>query len=202
MQRTKTDRPYSRESTAALRSLVEQSNLDFDVLHKVFVELLFRERPAACDLRKIVGERLKMLSEKTPNEQYFKWPTTDALGGSGEIDDSFFQHRQGMLGYLGYKVGASGVSASQRHELLDFVYSGTLPLLNSKEYMADWGTPNTANRLRKMADSIAAFARNAKRGDPKRLSVAISEWELDLEYLRTTYYVGRYDFLWPVTTAL
>jgi hypothetical protein len=70
-----------------------------------------------------------------------------------------------------------------------------------RDNMAEWGAPSTGPRLRKMVESLAAFARNAKRRDARRLSVAIAEWESDLDYLKRTYYVGRYDFVWPDTAA-
>lgn len=190
------ERPYIQLLTAGLRELVERGDAEPELLHVVFVELLFRERRAARELRAAVAERLAAL-----DGAYFRWPTTGAPGGNGEVDESFFLHQQGLLGFVGYRVGASGVSAPQRQELLDFVYTSRLPSLNSKEYMAEWGTSSTGPRLRKMAESIAAFARNAKRRDAHRLSIAISEWEADLAYLKTKYYIGCYDFTWPDSSA-
>lgn len=190
------DRPYIQLLTAQLRELTEEQAHDFDVLHDVFVELLFRERRAARELRKAVGDRLSAFEK-----EYFQWPTTEAPGGPGQLDDSYFQYRQGLLGFVGYRVGACGVGPAQRQDLLDSVYLGPLPLLNSKEYMAEWGHPSTGSRLKKMAESIAAFARNAKRRDEQRMSAAIAEWEADLNYLKATYYVGRYQYPWPETAA-
>jgi hypothetical protein len=194
--RVSVDRPHIQLLTAQLRELVEEKAHDFDVLHGVFVELLFRERRAARELRKVVGDRLSVLEIG-----YFQWPTTEAPEGPGQLDDSYFQYQQGLLGFIGYRVGASGVGATQRQDLLDSVYLGPLPLLNSKDYMAEWGHPSTGNRLKKIAESIAAFARNAKRRDDQRMSTAIAEWEADLNYLKATYYVSRYQFPWPETAA-
>lgn len=193
---TLVDRPYIQLPTAELRELVERSGRDFDLLHTVYVELLFRERRAAGELRETVAYRLNELQN-----EYFRWPTTQAPLGDGEVDDAHFQYHQGLLGFVGYRVGAFGVSAVQRRELLDSVYSGPLPSLNSQEYMADWGAPQTSTRLRKIAASIAAFARNAKRRNPGRLLEAISEWEADLAYLKAQYYDNRFDhvFVWPET---
>ena len=118
-----------------------------------------------------------------------------------QYEIQFFQYRQGLLRFLGYRVGASGVGALQRQELLRSVYNGPLPSLNSKEYMEEWGKPTTGGRLRKIAESIAAFVRNAKRRDARRLSIAITEWEADLAYLKSRFYDGHYDFTWPDTNA-
>ena len=51
-----------------------------------------------------------------------------------------------------------------------------------------------------MAESIAAFARNAKRRRQINLNDAIGEWEADLEFLYEEYYVGHFHFAWPAST--
>ncbi len=57
-------------------------------------------------------------------------------------------------------------------------------------------------RLRKTAESIAAFARNAKRKSDNALARAVSAWEADLAYLKKTFDDGRYDFPWPKSTLV
>jgi hypothetical protein len=188
------ERGFMQLPTAQLKQIVEGNEGDFDVLHSVFVELLFRKRKLARELRSKVSERLAELEE-----QYFPWPSTEAQIGEKGLDDSFFHYSQGLLGFMGYRVGASGIGAARRQELLHSVYVGRLPSLNSKSYMAEWGLPQTKERLRKIAESIAAFVRNAKRRQRRELSRAISQWEADLEFLKRAYYVGKYDFGWPDT---
>ena len=100
---------------------------------------------------------------------------------------------------MGYCVGQNGVSEAQRREILDFAYKQILPNVNSVEYIDEWGDPITWPRLSKIAESIASFVRSAKRRDLASMSVAIDEWESDLDYLRKKYYVGRYDSPWPPT---
>jgi len=56
----------------------------------------------------------------------------------------------------------------------------------------------TGPRLQKMANSIASFIRMAKRRSLASLGPAIRDWTEDLEYLHDNYYVGRYDFVWPI----
>ena len=53
--------------------------------------------------------------------------------------------------------------------------------------------------------AVAAFAR-MRRVLPRILAnaatgmeIAIAEWEADLDWLRVTYYDGRYQFDWPST---
>lgn len=52
-----------------------------------------------------------------------------------------------------------------------------------------------------MAESIAAFVRNAKRNENSDMSRAIEHWEKDLSWLKSEYYDGLFDgsFPWPTT---
>jgi hypothetical protein len=71
--------------------------------------------------------------------------------------------------------------------------------MDNREYLNEWGEPKTARRLQKLAESIAAFTRNAKRRNEKNFSKAIQDWEADLAYLKKTYYDNRFSFRWPRT---
>ena len=128
----------------------------------------------------------------------FPWPTTDTIDGGGDLSAEAWP-QQGLLSYVGYRVGQNGLDASVRRVILNNVYDHQLPNVNDAEYMASWGPPATATRLRKMAESIAAFCRNQKRKDT--YSTAVDEWESDLDYLKQRYYVNRYDFAWPSSEA-
>lgn len=194
-QRYRIERPFLTKTTAELRSIAGGALQDPDLLHQLYVELLFRKREAALKLRANIESILESLARYN---HYFPWPRTEAVDGDGAGDDMCFPIADGMLGFVGYRVGASGVAADQRADLLDSVYAKALPPLNSKAYMESWGTPGTAARLSKLAGSLAAFARNAKRQQRNRLATAIAEWEVDLAYLKKTYYDGRYDFPWPL----
>ena len=129
-------------------------------------------------------------------------PTSQPL--QNRSGDEFSLYKKGLLGFVGYSVGVSGDIESSRRRVLDCVFCRKLPMVNSDEYMSQWGAPETSKRLKKMAESIAAFTRNAKlkqqkgRGD---FSLATSEWEADLDYLYNKYYAGRFnhDFNWPTT---
>jgi hypothetical protein len=130
---------------------------------------------------------------------YFEWPDTEAPGGDGSVDETYFNHDRGVLGFLGYSVGRTGIPVQARRDLLDQAFLGQLPKINSAEYMLEWGDRGTAGRLRKIAESIAAFARNAKRRRSGSMSEAIADWESDLEYLRVKHYERRFSFTWPAT---
>jgi hypothetical protein len=63
--------------------------------------------------------------------------------------------------------------------------------------MGSWALPASAHRLKKLADALASFTRNAKRRNNPALDSAIADWEHDLEYLYYRYYVGKFGFAWP-----
>jgi hypothetical protein len=68
------------------------------------------------------------------------------------------------------------------------------------EYLQQWGKPNSKERLHKIADSIATFAR-LKKGMPNADSYgsAIQDWEDDLQWLKQTFYKPFMRFRWPST---
>ncbi len=187
-------RPHSRLTTAELQSLVDTRPTDLKLLLEVFRELLFRERKAARDLH------ISLVKKIVRTGEYFPWTTTYAPPSAGGPSDIYIPYDKGLLGCIGYRVGTQGAVPSKRRDLLDFAYAGTLPNVNSPDYMKGWGMPKSATRLRKVTESIAAFARNAKR-NPRKSSVAIEEWEADLLYLKAAHYLGRYSFPWPDTIA-
>jgi hypothetical protein len=65
-----------------------------------------------------------------------------------------------------------------------------------------WGKPRTARRLQKLANTLAALTRNAKRRDSMSYAKAIDDWEDDLALLRERYYVQFLHFGWPATDAM
>jgi len=133
-------------------------------------------------------------------DDYFKWPSTETGNRAGGSDLAEMR-KDGMLSYLEYHVGKTAdIAAPVRHSILARVFEGKLPRVFPLDYMREWGDPRTSARLRKMAESIASFARSAKRRDEDRLDEAIRQWEQDLEFLYHRYYVGRFGFGWPATS--
>jgi hypothetical protein len=132
-------------------------------------------------------------------EDWFKWPGTEAHAGDGSLTGAWLE--EGVLKFLGYQVGkTSDLSTPFREAILARVFSGEVPLAFPRSYLAEWGAPVSAPRLKKMAECLAAFARNAKRRRDDRLDLAIADWQHDLQFLHDEYYVGRFRFSWPVTT--
>lgn len=124
----------------------------------------------------------------------FAWPATEASSGRARVQ--FDELGEGMLGFFDYRVGNNGLSTSERHRILDAVFEQELPPVFDPEYMDSWGEPGSPERLHKMARSLAAFARNAKRHQDMDYRAAIEAWEDDLDYLHDEYYTGRFNFAW------
>ena len=98
---------------------------------------------------------------------------------------------------MGYAVGQLGAYRTRRRQVLDYVFNEKVPKVQSYEYMAGWGEPGSAKRLQKLANSLATFARNARRRRTSDMEHAIAEWEEDLAYLKNTYFEGLFSFDWP-----
>ena len=135
-------------------------------------------------------------------EDYFSWPTTDAPSAK-QSSVAFEAPSQGVLSYLEYRCWQvpHGQTATVRRAILDRVFVGKLPPVFDRGYLIQWGQPGTAKRLRKIAESIAAFSRNFKRHEKESFEQAIQEWEADLQHLHDKYYVGKLHFAWPYTRA-
>lgn len=133
-------------------------------------------------------------------DDYFRWPSTEAQIGDGSLSDPDQWLREGLLKFLQYSVGRyQEGNETSRRAILAAVFDGDLPPFHSAEYMRGWGKPSTALRLHKMADSLAAFARNFKRQQNPRFDDAIADWEADLKFLYDTYYVEHFKFDWPTS---
>ncbi len=164
------------------------------VLSEIHDELEFRSRKKAFDLRKRIASRLTQLQDAL-----FTWSTTISNPGLQSLSSDVFKYEEGLLRQYGYKVGMNGLSESERWEILDTVFLRPLQM-DDAAYSSEWGEPRSAKRLQKLAESIAAFTRNAKRRRRGSLSKAIQDWETDLAYLKRTYYNNRFSFQYPRTS--
>ena len=149
-------------------------------------------------IRAIEAEWARRNATGNPDD-YFDWPTTEARGGDGSLTLENVQ-KSGVLGQLDYHVGRThGQPDAYRRRTLMKVFEKPIPLSLKGFVPEEWGQPNSATRLRKMAYSIAAFTRSAKRKNLKSFEDAIRHWETDLKYLHDHYYVGKFGFAWPST---
>ncbi|MCD8570920.1 MAG: hypothetical protein LRY76_05245 [Alphaproteobacteria bacterium] len=104
----------------------------------------------------------------------------------------------GILGFLGYRVGRNGASLGKRQAILSYIFTRQLPMLGSPAYMTEWATPNSSERMKKMATTIANLAREKIAFGQEQYADAILHWEADLDWLFKEYYEAKgYRFSWP-----
>ncbi len=187
-------RPYIKYRIDELERITDSEWNNTKVLSEIHHELKFRARKKALDLLERIATRLIELKGTQ-----FTWSTTTANPGLQNLSSDAFTHKEGLLKHYGYKVGMNGLSESDRRKILDTVFLRPLLHMDDLAYLKEWGEPNTAKRLQKLAESIAAFTRNAKRNNNSSFSKAIQDWETDLAYLRRTYYNNRFSFQYPHT---
>jgi hypothetical protein len=137
-------------------------------------------------------------------DDYFSWPNTSIfkrrVDKLSELNLTFLAQEKGLLKVFGYQVGNKGLPKIQRRRILKKVYEFDLELIRNHvdiENLNEWSTPKSTQRLSKIAHSIAAFTRNAKRKTNVDYTQSISDWESDLKWLKEEYYDGR--IFWPNT---
>ncbi|CAD7519597.1 hypothetical protein [Aeromonas hydrophila] len=126
------------------------------------------------------------------NAEKFAWPTTTVFTSNHSLTEVNWP-KIGILQAVGYRVGDKGLFKNQRQKILSEVYNSELPLVESQLYMNEWGPPKSSQRLYKVAYTIASLVRNAKRKTKADMRRAVSDWEDDLSWLRSKYYV---DMMW------
>ena len=181
-------RPYLKCHIDELQRITASGWNNTKILNEIHYELEFRSRKKALDLRERIAARLTQLQS-----------ATTANPGSQNLPSDAFKYEEGLLRHYGYKVGMNGLPESERWEILDTVFLRPLLQMDNTVYLSEWGEPHSAKRLQKLADSIAAFTRNAKGQKQRNFSKAIQDWETDLAYLKRTYYNSRFSFQYPRT---
>ena len=141
----------------------------------------------------VAGTRPGDISE--PDGGVFRWPSTDAHPGNGKPARIEAEFLVGVLSTMGYRVGVNGLAPAIRYQILERTYRGQLPQSLPRDYLSEWGSPGTAHRLQKLANTIAALTRNMKRRSPG--AAASDDWEEDLRMLKKRFYDGVYAFPWP-----
>ena len=205
-------RPYRSVKADDLLIEAAKENIRIDILEAIVAELEKRKNPHAFYILIKVGAILEAAKKRSKGkivkphgtgngsieqEGYFKWPSTDAPAAKYGFKGNAFFYKDGLLSYVGYKVGNDGVRTVVRRNILDCVFHNVLPNVESKDYMEEWGSRKSSSRLKKLAESIAAFTRNAKRNNDVDYSQAIKDWQDDLDYLYHKYYIRHFHFDWP-----
>lgn len=152
---------------------------------------------AVIVLKAIEKEWLRRGAKPPKPEDFFEWPSSSAVGGDGRLSGTGWV-KEGVLSYMGYRVGRTeGLPSDIRRRILELVFEGGLPPVFDPSYLMEWGKPKSASRLQKMAETLAALSRNAKRKKTAQLRSAIKSWDQDLEFLYQNFYIDRFYFAWP-----
>jgi hypothetical protein len=125
------------------------------------------------------------------------WPISEPPVGKGDSGSLDFPNRFSGLWLCGYRVGKTdGLPEDERRHFLDYFFRNPLPPIIAKLHGSSYGLCGSEERLKKIADVLAANCRNFRRNNRTRYAAAISDYETDLEYLKQTYYKAG-SFPWP-----
>jgi hypothetical protein len=186
------------KTTAAFAS-VQVSGQRLQNVFRVLANPNHRLRNDALKLREDISSNWRT---RAAEQQWFAWPSTNAPPGVRRLSQVNWRPI-GMLSFLGYRVGELQPTLQDvRLQILEYAFECHLPPLIDSTYHREWSEPLTAHRLKKIADSLASFARNAKRRNMHSWTRAIDDWETDLEFLFEKYYDGYFHFWWPATGVL
>jgi hypothetical protein len=138
-----------------------------------------------------------------PEVPAWRWPVLEEPPvGHGETLDSADFRDFSALKMFGYTVGKTNpMPLSTRRSLLSDFMEHDLPPIVGKVFGDEYGDPMSTTRLRKIATHIANMASLAWRRSPQSMRFAISDWENDLQFLKTKYYEkhGLQFRPWPAT---
>lgn len=134
------------------------------------------------------------------HDDWFKWPSTEVYADLKSRSSAYESlNQEGFLKFIGYEVGKTrGKSEGERHDLLQTAFELHIPSGETK--WQDWGPRASASRLQRMAYSIAYFVRNEKKNPQGDYSQAIEEHLRDLDFLYEEYYVGHFNFDYPIVS--
>ncbi len=136
----------------------------------------------------------------------FPWPLNDPIPptdipGKGEVVISLGLD-QSPLKIMGYKAGINGLNTTERRAILKKAFQGVIPNVESVDdvdtvaYMKQWGKPNTARRLWRIAKHLATLCYVARRNH--MYEAAKSDWKSDLKWIHDNFYNGGdFGFDWP-----
>jgi hypothetical protein len=116
-----------------------------------------------------------------------EWPTQAIANRAQSLSGKLFPHEQGMLSFMGYRVGAgSTLTTMQRRGILTYVYLGELPMVIDTRYTQEWGEPKSRKRLMKLKNTLMSLIRNAQRRAGS-MQIAIQEWQEDLRFIHEAF---------------
>lgn len=147
-------------------------------LEKQRLILIHREKKRKEEL---IAEKQKRADFIAENRRGINSGIADGMGKEvGWIKDT----GSGFLLEVGYSAIKGGPSDKVRHDILSKVFNGQIEMPDTlkKEVAKSWSEPKSAERLRKMRNTIntALGAQKAKTNPSQQ---AIEKWEKDLQYI-------------------
>lgn len=126
----------------------------------------------------------------------FDWPTTRVVpypsGLAVPAQEGW--KKESLLKLMGYTAGAGGKNVVVRRMALMKAFTANLSDKADPEYVAEWGQPQSGQRLYKIVERIAL---NITLHAPQGHREAVSQWVDDLSWLKSKYYDERHTFRWP-----
>ena len=92
------------------------------------------------------------------NTDSFEWPTTAVKPSHEALSEDQFTYQEGLLSFMGYRVGANGLDEENRRAVLDYVFNKEVPRVQSEEHMIEWDVPLSSARLKKWRTALQHFA--------------------------------------------
>ena len=140
-----------------------------------------------------------VLRELRDTSEDFPWPSDKGVG----LDEEtviVLKLKNSPLSLMGYRTGRNGRDADERHAILANAYQGEIPKviddeINTADYMRQWGRPNTARRLWRIAKHLSAQITIHQKNDA--FQFAVDDWRNDLQWLSDNFGGGGGNFTWP-----
>lgn len=209
----KIERPLIHFRIDEFEEFFEVNKLNKTELDNLYRELSIRRIKKLISNKKI-NKKFENIFDTVQSQlnsfEFFKFPTTDITVNEEGSKSTFpdIKRKESLLKTYGYTVGKKdGKPQHERMFILSNIYENEITSFAKKKHqdeIDDYGKPNSAQRLKKIADIIAANTRNTKLDmvkTGKDYVQTISDWEDDLAKLKVKYYDGKYDydFKFPTT---
>ena len=143
----------------------------------------------------LIGRLLEIIEPTFPFPRHNR-PTADGTLAPDEWPE------MGLLRVLDYQVGQKqGVPYPKRKQLLKRAYEWSAEKHLPAHEAADWGEPETRQRMQKIVKSLTAFIDLAKRRETSDMGIAIHHWKRDLGYLKEKFAATYPGLSWPDFSA-
>jgi hypothetical protein len=205
LQHSDEDHLDGEEARSACEQLLLNGIRELWDTYIAFRALAWREQPEHEEALEALSSAFSTFAESIephpPAVHDWPWPLADIPPNphnqGAEID---FEHNISGLKICGYTVGVQGMRKPERKRFLEHFFKNALPSAVSQVHGDDYGQPESGTRLKKMANVIAAHARNFAMNDAVVYRQAIQDWREDLQFLKDSYYMPPANrFPWPST---